>query len=72
MMFLYLEKQLQTVHFYPIPRSYDTILRGGDFAFSTAKGINPEEIIVDGDDFISPSTSKGPEEQVLGQSFRYS
>lgn len=53
--------------FLPDPRSYDTILRGGDFAFSTAKGINPEEIIVDGDDFISPTTSKGPEEQVPGQ-----
>jgi len=53
--------------FLPDPRSYDTILRGGDFAFSTARGINPEEIIVDGDDFISPTTSKGPEEQVPGQ-----
>ena len=53
--------------FLPDPRSYDTILRGGDFAFSTAKGINPEEIIVDGDDFVSPTTSKGPEEQVPGQ-----
>ena len=53
--------------FLPDPRSYDTILRGGDFAFSTARGINPEEIIVDGDDFVSPTTSKGPEEQVPGQ-----
>ena len=53
--------------FLPDPRSYDTVLTGGDFAFSTARGINPEEIIVDGDDFISPTTSKGPEEQVPGQ-----
>ena len=53
--------------FLPDPRSYDTILKGGDFAFTTARGINPEEIIIDGDDFVSPTTSKGPEEQVPGQ-----
>jgi hypothetical protein len=53
--------------FLPDPRSYDTVLTGGDFAFSTARGINPEEIIVDGDDFVSPTTSKGPEEQIPGQ-----
>ena len=53
--------------FLPDPRSYDTVLTGGDLAFSTARGINPEEIVIDGDDFVSPTTSKGPEEQVPGQ-----
>ena len=53
--------------FLPDPRSYDTILSGGDMQFSTARGFNPEEIIIDGDDFITPTTSKGPEEQVPGQ-----
>ena len=53
--------------FLPDPRSYDTVLTGGDFAFTQARGINPEEIIIDGDDFVSPTTSKGPEEQVPGQ-----
>ena len=53
--------------FLPDPRSYDTVLSGGDLQFSTAKGINPEEIIVDGDGFVTPTTSKGPEEQVPGQ-----
>ena len=53
--------------FLPDPRSYDTILSGGDLQFFTAKGINPEEIIVDGDGFVTPTTSKGPEEQVPGQ-----
>ena len=53
--------------FLPDPRSYDTILSGGDLQFSTAKGINPEEIIIDGDGFVTPTTSKGPEEQVPGQ-----
>ena len=53
--------------FLPDPRSYDTILSGGDLQFSTAKGINPEDIIVDGDGFVTPTTSKGPEEQIPGQ-----
>lgn len=53
--------------FLPDPRSYDTLLSGGDLQFTTAKGINPEEIIVDGDGFVTPTTSKGPEEQVPGQ-----
>ena len=51
----------------PDPTSYDTLLQGGDLAFGTAKGINPEEIIIDGDGFVTPTTSKGPEEQVPGQ-----
>ena len=53
--------------FLPDPRSYDTILSGGDLQFSTAKGINAEEIVIDGDGFVTPTTSKGPEEQVPGQ-----
>ena len=53
--------------FLPDPRSYDTVLSGGDMQFSTAKGFNPEEIIIDGDGFVTPTTSGGPEEQVPGQ-----
>ena len=53
--------------FLPDPRSYDTILSGGDLQFNTARGFNPEELIVDGDGFVTPTTSKGPEEQVPGQ-----
>ena len=49
-----------------IPRFHDTVLSGGDLQFSTAKGLT-EEIIVDGDGFVTPTTSKGPEEQVPGQ-----
>ena len=51
----------------PDPDSYDTALSGGDLAYSTAKGINAEEIIVDGDGFVTPTTSGGPEELVPGQ-----
>ena len=46
--------------------SYDTNISGGDLAYSTAKGINAEEIIIDGDGFVTPITSKGPEEVVPG------
>ena len=51
----------------PDPNSYDMALTGGDLAYTTAKGVNPEEIIVDGDGFVTPITSGGPEELVPGQ-----
>ena len=53
--------------FVPDPRAYDTLVTGGDLAYSTASGINPEDINIDGDGFVTQLTSKGPEEQVPGQ-----
>jgi hypothetical protein len=53
--------------FVPDPSSYDTLLSGGDLAYTTAKGIAAEQIIVDGDGFVTPTTSQGPEELVPGQ-----
>ena len=53
--------------FIPDPDAYDTALQGGDLTYSTAKGILSEEIVVDGDGFVTPLTSKGPEELVPGQ-----
>ena len=53
--------------FKPDPASFDTQLSGGNLAYSTAKGIATEDIIVDGDGFVTPTTSKGPEELVPGQ-----
>lgn len=47
--------------------SFDTALVGGDLAYTTARGIKAEEITVDGDGFVTPTTSKGPEEVVPGQ-----
>lgn len=47
--------------------SYDTALTGGDLAYTTARGISAEDITVDGDGFVTPITSKGPEEVVPGQ-----
>jgi hypothetical protein len=53
--------------FIPDPRAYDTIVTGGDLAYSSATGLNPEDINIDGDGFVTPTTSKGPEELVPGQ-----
>ena len=53
--------------FIPDPDSYDTALSGGDLVYSTARGVNAEEIVVDGDGFVTPTTSGGPEELVPGQ-----
>jgi hypothetical protein len=36
-------------------------------AYTTATGTSPDEIIIDGDDLISPTTSPAPEEVVPGQ-----
>ena len=47
--------------------NFDVELRGGDFTGSTATGVQSGDITVDGDGFVTPTTSKGPEEQVPGQ-----
>ena len=36
-------------------------------AYATARGLAAEEIVVDGDSFVTPLISKGPEELVPGQ-----
>jgi hypothetical protein len=49
------------------PEGYDTILSGGNLNYSTATGLAAEDITIDGDGFVTPTTSKGPEELVPGQ-----
>lgn len=51
----------------PLDKDYDTSLDGGNMAYSTATGVNPEDIIVDGDDLVSATSSPAPEEVVPGQ-----
>jgi hypothetical protein len=48
-------------------RTLDTLLTGG--LFTSAVGISPSDIIVEGDEFISPETSYAPEENVPGSIF---
>ena len=53
--------------FLPDPSAVDTLVKGGDIAYSTAQGINAEDINIDGDGFVTETSSKGPEEFVPGQ-----
>lgn len=51
----------------PDPTSYDTALSGGNLAYTTATGLNAEDIIVDGDQFITVANTTGPEEMLPGR-----
>lgn len=52
----------------PLDKSLlDTMLSGGNF--TTVLGLNPEDIIIDGDGFVTPDSSHGPEELVPGNIF---
>lgn len=48
-------------------RTLDSIVKGG--LFTSALGHAPSDIILEGDDFVSPDTSYAPEETVPGQLF---
>jgi hypothetical protein len=51
----------------PANDDYDTSLQGGNLAYTTASGLRAEDIIVDGDGLVTPTTSPAPEEVVPGQ-----
>lgn len=51
----------------PQETDYDTALSGGNLAYSTATGLAADDIIVDGDSFVTPTSSSAPEEVVPGQ-----
>ena len=44
----------------------DSLISGGDLVYSSARGIAPDEIIIDGDEFVSSDTAQGPEELIQG------
>ena len=48
-------------------RIMDSIIKGG--LFTSALGHAPSDIVLEGDDFVSPDTSYAPEETVPGQIF---
>jgi len=48
-------------------RTLDSIIKGG--LFTSALGHAPSDIVLEGDDFVSPDTSYAPEEVVPGQMF---
>ena len=51
----------------PQDTDYDTALTGGNLAYSTATGLSADDILVDGDGLVTPTTSPAPEEVVPGQ-----
>ena len=57
----------------PKETDYDTALNGGDTSttlqgvYATATGLNADDIIVDGDDLVTTTSSPAPEEVVPGQ-----
>lgn len=51
----------------PSSLDYDTALTGGNLAYSSATGLAADDILVDGDGFVTPTTSPAPEEVVPGQ-----
>jgi len=53
----------------PQEADYDTALTGGNLTYSTASGLRADDIIVDGDGFVTPTTSPATEEVVPGQLF---
>jgi hypothetical protein len=61
-----LRKSTSDGSFAPTDISYDTIIDGGNTSYTTATGIAAGDIIVDGDGFVTSTTSKGPEELVPG------
>ena len=46
---------------------YDTALNGGNLAYTSATGLAADDILVDGDGFVTPTTGSDVEEVVPGQ-----
>ena len=51
----------------PPSQDYDTSISGGDLAYSTATGLAADDIVIDGDGLVTPTSSPAPEEVVPGQ-----
>ena len=64
---LVIRKKTSDGSFLADPNGYDTLIEGGDFPYATASGLAAEDISVDGDGFVTPTTSKGPQEIIPGQ-----
>jgi len=51
----------------PQDTDYDSLVTGGDMNYATASGLNADDILIDGDGFVTPTSSPAPEEVVPGQ-----
>ena len=45
----------------------DSVIDGGNLSYTSATGLNPEDVILSGDQFISSYYSHGPEELIPGE-----
>jgi len=61
-----IRKSISDGSFVPNYENLDTEIQGGLLNYSNAKGIVSNEIVIDGDNFVSPTNSKGPEELLPG------
>ena len=64
---LIIRKSTSDGTFLPNEQTYDSIIQGGNLNYNTATGLDSADITIDGDGFVTPTTSAGPEEQVPGQ-----
>jgi hypothetical protein len=53
--------------FVTVDPNVDTMIDGGNLSYNNALGVGAADIVLDGDQFISPDTSYAPEEVVPGQ-----
>ena len=51
----------------PSSNDYDTAITGGNFTYNSATGLLADDIVIDGDGFVTPTSSPAPEEVVPGQ-----
>jgi hypothetical protein len=53
--------------FLPSGAGFDSLIEGGNLQYGTATGLSSSDINIDGDGFVTPTTSAGPEELIPGQ-----
>ena len=64
---LTIRKSTSDGSFLPSGAGFDSLIEGGNLQYGTATGLKADDITIDGDGFVTPTTSKGPEELVPGQ-----
>ena len=62
-----LRKKTSDGSFRPNEQFYDSEIAGGDLEYSSARGIDSGDINIDGDGFVTTTTSHAPEEVITGQ-----
>jgi len=61
-----LRKTTSDGSYIPVGVDIDSVVNGGDLGYTVSTGYNPEDITMDGDGFVTETTSGGLEEQLPG------